>query len=175
MEIKVRYTFKIEDFVEICEVSDKLRPRSRQIRFGAKCLAGVLLVTPFLTSSGPSHPDLFLLGMSSSAIFLLTWGLATPQRIARRYYEQEIDGTEYEVIITEEGLTTIAPTSRAEFQWNAFPRAVEGPNQVALIDKTIMYVFPKRAFRPEQWSEFTNLLHKHIPEWDAEIRTIRLF
>jgi len=174
MEIKVRYTFKIEDFVEICEVADKLRPRSRQIRFGAKCLAGILLVTPFLTTSGPSHPDQFLLGMSSSAFFLLMWGLLTPQRVARKYYAQEIDGTEYEVIITEAGLTTIAPTSRAEFQWNAFPRAFEGTNQVALIDKTIMYVFPRRAFSPEQWTDFINLLHKHIPVWDAEIRTIRL-
>jgi hypothetical protein len=51
---------------------------------------------------------------------------------------------------------------------------IEGANQVALIDTTIMYGLPKRAFSPEQWTKFINLLHKHIPVWDADIRTIRL-
>lgn len=174
MQIDVRYSFKIEDFVEILEVADKLSPRPRRIRFGAKFVAGLLLVAPFLTSSGPSHPDQFLLGMSATAIFLLGWGLVTPKQIARKYYDKQIDGTEYEASITENGIRTISPTSRAEFQWGAFSKVIEGTNQVALIDKTIMYVFPKRAFSPEQWTKFINLLHKHIPVWDTDIRTIRL-
>jgi hypothetical protein len=106
MQINVRYAFKIEDFVEILETADKLSQRSRRIRFGAKCVAGFLLVAPFLTSSGPSHPDKFLLGMSASAVFLLGWGLVTPKRAARKYYSKHIDGTEYEASITEDGIKT---------------------------------------------------------------------
>jgi hypothetical protein len=175
MHINVRYSFKIEDFVEILEVADKLSPRQRRIRFGAKFVAGLLLAAPFLASSGPSHPDQFLLGLSSTSIFLFGWGLITPKRVATKYYNKEVDGTEYEATITEKGITTTSPSSRAEFQWSAFSKAIEGANQVALIDKTIMYVFPKRAFNQEQWTEFINLLHTHIPVWDADTRTVRLF
>jgi len=123
MQIDVRYWFKIEDFVEVLEVADKPSPRPRRIRFGAKFVACLLLVAPFLTSSGPSHPDQFLLGMSATAIFLLGWGLVTPKRIARKYYDKQIDGTEYEASITADGIRTISPTSRAEFQWGAFSKS----------------------------------------------------
>jgi hypothetical protein len=172
--MNIRYSFKIEDFEEISEVADKLSPRRRRIRFALVFTGVLLLVAPFLTGSGPSHPDQFLLGMGPLAICLIVWGLQNPRRVARKYYAPEIDGIEHEATITQDGITTTSPTCRMQFQWTAFGRMIEGKNGVALIDKTIMYVFPRRAFNPEEWTDFLSLLQEHIPVWDGSTRSIRL-
>ncbi len=172
--MKVRYSYKIEDFEEICEVADNLSPRRRRIRFGLVFVGILLFLVPFLTSSGPSQPDKFLLGMSPFGVVLIVCGLRNPRRVARKYYGPEVDGREFEVTIDEGGITTTSSTARTEFQWTAFTRVIEGPNAVALVERTVMYLFPKRAFTSEQWGEFLTRLREHVPVWDANTRSVRL-
>lgn len=171
----VRYSYKIEDFVEIVEVADKLDPRRRRIRFGLKFVGGFLLVAPFLTSRGPLHPDMFLLGMSAFGVCLIVCGiLQDPRRVARRYYANEVEGTEYEATIRQDGIIAKSPTGGTELRWAAFARVIEGKDVVALVERTVMYAFPRRAFSQEQWTDFIALLKKHVPVWNGSTRSIRL-
>src|SRR5258708_5032682 len=163
----IRYSYKIEDFEEIAEVADKLAPRRHAIRFGLVCVGALLLIAPFLTGGGPSHPDPFLLGMSPFGVCMILCGiLQNPRRVARKYYAPEVEGTEYEATIKQDGITTTSPTGRSELRWTAFSRVIEGKNALGLVEKTTMYVLPKRAFSQEQWADFISLIREHVPVWD---------
>jgi hypothetical protein len=172
----IRYSYRMEDFEEIVEVADKLAPRRHAVRFALVCLGAFLLVAPFITSSGPLHPDPFLLGMSPFAICMIVCVvLQNPRRVARRYYAPEIAHvTEYQATIEQDGITTVSPTGRSELKWTAFSRVIEAKSALALVEKTTMYVFPKRAFDSEQWTDFTSLLRQHVPVWDGKTRSVRL-
>jgi hypothetical protein len=174
--MEIKYSYKIEDFEEIVEVADKLAPRRHAVRFAVTSLGLFLLVAPFITSSGPSHPDLFLLGLSPFGVSMIVCVvLQNPRRIARRYYAPELaHETEYEATIKEDGIATTSPTCRSEFKWTAFSRVIEGQNALALVERTTMYVFPRRAFSSEQWADFVALLRNHVPVWDGTTRNIRL-
>jgi hypothetical protein len=58
-KMDIRYSYKTEDFEEIAEVVNKLAPRRHVIRLALVCVGVLLLIAPFLTGSGPSHPDPF--------------------------------------------------------------------------------------------------------------------
>jgi YcxB-like protein len=165
-EMDVRYSFKIEDFEEIAEVADKLTPRRHAIRFALVCVGVLLLIAPFLAGTDFLHPDRFLLGMCPFAFWLIACViLQNPRRVARKYYAAEVDGTECEASINEDGITTKSSTSQVVLRWTAFSRVIEGQNAIALVEKTIMFVFPKRAFSQEQWDKFLSLLRQHVPVW----------
>ena len=171
----VRYTFKIEDFEEIAEVADKLVPRRHAIRFALVCVSVLLLIAPFLAGADFLHPDRFLLGMYPFAFWLLACViLQNPRRVARKYYAAEVDGTECEASISEDGITAKSSTSQVVLRWAAFSRVIEGENAVALVEKTIMFVFPKRAFSQGQWNQFLSLLRQYVPVWDGTNRRISL-
>jgi len=171
----IRYSYKIEDFEEIVEVADKLAPRRHAIRFGLVCVGVLLLIAPFITSSGPLHPDLFLLGMSPFGVcMILCVVLQNPRRVARKYYAPEVQDLEYQATIAQDGITTTSPTGRSELRWAAFSRVIEGKDALAVVEKTTMYVFPRRAFSEQQWAEFIALLREHVPVWDGKTRSIRL-
>ena len=70
--------------------------------------------------------------------------LQNPRRVARKYYAAAIDGTEYEASINEDAITTKSSTGYSVLQWTAFSKVIEGQNAIGLVDKTIMYVFPRR-------------------------------
>ena len=55
-----------------------------------------------------------------------------------------------------------------------FLKSHRGGNALALVDKTTMYVFPRRAFSQEQWAEYISLVRQHVPVWDGAYRSIRL-
>src|ERR1700724_3747683 len=112
----IRYSYKIKNFEEIAEAADKLAPRRHAIRFALVCVGMLLLIAPFLTSSGPSHPNPFLLGMSPFGVCVILCGvLQNPRRAARKYYAPEIQkGMEYEATIKQDGITTTSPTGRSE-------------------------------------------------------------
>lgn len=171
----VKYSFKIEDFEEIVEVADKLSPQRRAIRFALVCVGVLLLVAPFLAGADFLHPDRFLLGMYPFAFWLIACGiLQNPRRLARKYYAAEVDGTECETSINEDGITTKSSTSQVVLRWPAFSRVIEGQNAIALVEKTIMFVFPRRAFSQEQWDQFLSLLRQHVPVRDGTKRRISL-
>jgi hypothetical protein len=171
----IRYSYRIEDFEEVAEVADKLVPRRRAIRFGLVWVGVLLLIAPFLAGPGLLHPDPFLLGMSVFAVVMISCGvLQTPRRVARKYYAAAIDGTDYEASINEDAITTKSPTGYSVLQWTAFSKVIAGQNAIGLVDKTIMYVFPRRAFTPEEWDKFLSLLRQHVPVWDGPERSVRL-
>ncbi len=171
----IRYSYRIEDFEEVAEVADKLVPRRRAIRFGLVCVGVLSLIAPFLAGSGLLHPDPFLLGMSVFAVVMISCGvLQTPRRVARKYYAAAIDGSEYEASINEDAITTKSSTGHSVLQWTAFSGVIAGQNTIGLVDKTIMYVFPRRAFNQEEWDKFLSLLRQHVPVWDRPVRSVRL-
>jgi len=170
----VRYSYRIEDFEEVAEVADKVVPRRRAVRFGLICVGVMLLVAPFLASPGLRHPDPFLLGLSVFSIAMIACGLQSPRRFARKQYAAMIDGTEYEVSIDKDAITTKSSTGHSVLQWAAFSRVIQGQNAVGIVDKAMMYVFPRRAFTQDQWVEFLSLLQQQVPVWDGPIRSIRL-
>jgi YcxB-like protein len=174
-EMDVRYSFKIEDFEEIAEVADKLAPRRHAIRFSLVCVGVLLLIAPFLAGTDFLHPDRFLLGMCPFAFWLIACViLQNPHRVARKYYAAEVDGSECEASVNEDGITTKSSTSQVVLRWTAFSRVIQGQNAIALVEKTIMFVFPKRAFSQEQWDQFLSLLRQHVPVWDGTNRRISL-
>jgi|HubBroStandDraft_6_1064221.scaffolds.fasta_scaffold451383_3 hypothetical protein len=54
-----------------------------------------------------------------------------------------------------------------------FLKSHRGGNALALVDKTTMYVFPRRAFSQEQWAEYISLVRERVPVWDGAYRSIR--
>lgn len=166
----VQYSYRIEDFEE---VADKLVPRRHAVRFGLVCAGVLLLIAPFLVGPSLLHPDPFLLGMS--VFVMISCGvLQNPRRVARKYYAAAIDGTEYEASINEDAITTKSSTGYSVLQWTAFSKVIEGQNAIGLVDKTIMYVFPRRAFTPQEWDKFLSFLRQHVPVWDGPVRSVRL-
>jgi len=171
----IRYSYRIEDFEEVAEVADKLVPRRHAIRFGLVCVGVLLLIAPFLAGPGLVHPDPFLLGLSVFAVVMISCGvLQNPRRVARKCYAAAIDGTEYEARINEDAITTKSSTGHSVQQWTAFSGVIAGQNTIGLVDKTIMYVFPRRAFNQEEWDKFLSLLRQHVPVWDRPVRSVRL-
>jgi YcxB-like protein len=172
--MQVHYSYLIEDFEDICVTADRLVPRSHRIRFASVIAGCLLLVAPFLTSAGITHPDRFLLGMSPFGFCLLACGFQSPRRRARKIYACAVTGMEYDATITDEAIITSSPVARGELKWKAFSRVIEGDDALALVTDAVMYLFPKRAFAPAELEEFKNLISKHVPVWDGKSRTIRL-
>ncbi len=132
-------------------------------------VAGALLLcSPFLAGYSVSHPDQFLLGMSPFALCLMLWGLQSPKKSARKFYARAMNGTEYQAVITDEGITTLSPTVRTELKWAGFSRVIEGQKTLALVYETVMYLFPKRAFNAEQWAEFLGQVHERVSVSDLQ-------
>jgi len=172
--VKIHYTFRIEDFEDICDANENLTPSIRRIRF-ASMLAGILLsVSPFLAAPGLWPPDKFLLGVEPIAFILFACGLQNARRRARKFYAAAVTEKEYEAIIGSEGITTSSPVGRGEMKWEAFQRVIEGDGAIGLVADAMMYVFPKRAFTPTELEEFKQLMAAHVPVWDRKTRTIRL-
>jgi hypothetical protein len=67
----------------------------------------------------------------------------------------------------EDAITTKSSTGHSVLQWTAFSKVMEGQNAIGLVDKTIMYVFPRRAFSSQEWDKFFSLLRQHVPVWDG--------
>ena len=169
----VRYSYRIEDFEELAEVADKLVPRRRAIRLGLICVGVLLLIAPFLAGQSLLHPDPFLLGLSAFAVAMIACGVQSPRRVARKQYAAMIDGTEYEASIKEDAITTKSSTGHSVLQWAAFSSVIQGQNALGIVDKAMMYVFPRRAFTQDQWAEFLSLLRQHVSVWDGPVRSIR--
>jgi len=132
------------------------------------------MIAPFVTGGGITHPDQFLLGMGPFALCFFVWGFQSPRHRARKVYADAITGMEYEATITEDGITTVSSVARGELKWAAFSRVIEGNDATALVSDAVMYVFPKRAFSPEQLEAFKKLTSAHVPVWDGKNRTVRL-
>jgi YcxB-like protein len=71
-------------------------------------------------------------------------------------------------------MKTVSPLAESELKWAAFSRLIEGQTAIALVVDGIMYVLPKRAFSKEQLDGFMELLRRHVPVWDAKVRSVRL-
>ena len=172
--MKIHYTFRIEDFEDICVIAENLSPQVRRIRF-ASIMAGLLLsVSPFLVAFGLWPPDKFLLGMEPMAFVLIACGLQNARRRARKVYAAAVTDKNYEAIIDGEGITTSSPVGTGHMKWEAFQRVIEGSEAIALVSDAMMYVFPKRAFTPAELEDFKRLISLHVPVWDSKTRTIRL-
>ena len=170
----IKYSYRIEDFEDVSVTADRLIPRLHRIRFASIIAGSLLLVSPFLAGGGITHPDQFLLGMGPFAVCFLLWGFQSPARKARKLYATAMTGMEYEATITDDGITTVSPVTRCELKWEAFSRAIEGNDAIALVSYAVMYLFPKRAFSAEQLEEFVKLASSRVPVWNGKIRTVRL-
>jgi len=160
--IVVRYAYRMGDFEGINESAYQLNPGVQRRRIGAFLVGILVLILPFLAGRDFRHPEPFLLGMAPFAFCLLWWGLHGPRRIARKTYADAVNGTEYQATITDEGITTLSPTVKTELKWAAFSSHIESDDAMALIYESVMYIFPKRAFQPDQWVSFQNLVSQHV-------------
>ncbi|HEY6465272.1 MAG TPA: YcxB family protein [Candidatus Acidoferrales bacterium] len=162
--MEVRYTHRIEDFEDITRAVDRLHPRSRRLR-QAYILVGVLVVAlPFLAAGSIRHPDPTLWPLLPFAACLIAAGAKTPSRRARKYYSKLIFPYEYKVEISDAGITTNSPTVRTELQWRAFSSVIAGKDVLALTYEGLMYLFPRRAFTDDQWTDFMRLIREHVPQ-----------
>ena len=172
--MQVHHSYRIEDFEDICVTADRLVPRLHRIRFASVIARCLLIGAPFLTGAGVTHPDRVLLGMSPFGFCFLVCGLQSPRRKARKVYACAVTGMEYDATITDDAIITVSPVARGELKWEAFSRVIEGDDAFALVTDAVMYLFPKRAFAPDQLKEFKSLISKHVPVWDGKSRTIKL-
>lgn len=172
--VKIRYTFRIEDFEDLCVTAERLTPHVRRIKFAAVMAGWLLSVAPFLAAPGLWPPDKFLLGMEPMALCLVACGLQNVRRRARKFYAAAVTDKDYEADISEGGVMTMCRVGRSELKWEAFQRVIEGDDAIALVSDAVMYVFPKRAFTAEQLDEFKKLIASHVPVRDGKTRTIRL-
>jgi hypothetical protein len=161
--MKIHYSYRREDFEDISEVADKARPKNRRIRIAYILLGVWILILPFLAAWSLRHPDWSLWPIYPVALFLICMGLQTPKRIARRQYSSAVPRYAYDAEISENGIVTSSPSVRTELRWEAFSRCIGGNNVVGLVCEAVMYLFPRRAFTKEQWTEFMRLIAEHVP------------
>ena len=173
--MKIRYTFRIEDFEDLCVTAERLTPHVRRIKFAAVMAGWLLSVAPFLAAPGLWPPDKFLLGMEPMALCLVACGLQNVRRTRQKFYAAAVTDKDYEADISEGGVMTMCRVGRSELKWEALPESYRRRRRNSPgLSYAAMYVFPKRAFTAEQLDEFKKLIASHVPVRDGKTRTIRL-
>jgi hypothetical protein len=163
-QIKVRYSYRLEDLEDVHDAADRAVPTARRTRREAVVAGCLFLIAPFLAAKSILHPEAFLLGMSPFGVCFIWWGLQNPKRDVRKRYAQAVEiFPEYEVTIEEGGITTQSPTIRTELKWEAMSQILEGKGAVGLVCENVMYVFPGRAFNQEEWDRFLGQVRERIP------------
>ena len=171
----IRYSYRVEDFEEITEAADKLNPNRRAIRFALVCGGASLLALPFVMAGGPRHPDPFWLGMCPLGVCMIALAiLRNPRRVARRYYKPYLDDEEYQATINPEGIATKSRTATTQMQWTTFLHVVETGSALALYERSVVYIFPRRAFSQQEWSEFTLLASERVPARNGRLKSLHL-
>jgi hypothetical protein len=169
MNISVRFRYQIEDFKELVEADLGTKLRRRQLTYIV--LGLVVLAVPFLYGRGLLHPDRDGLPLIPLGLLLLIGGVSGTYKAALQPYQAHADDTEYETTIDDTGIMTASSTSRTELKWETFSRVIRGNNVVALVCKSVMYAYPKRAFSDEQWAEFMEQIRTRVGNRDPSLRS----
>jgi hypothetical protein len=169
MNISVRFQYQIEDFKELVEAEWGTKLRRRQLTYVV--LGLVVLAVPFINGHGLLYPDRDGLPLIPLGLLLLIGGVSGTQKAALQPYQSYADGTEYETTIDDTGIMSASSTSRTELKWETFSRVIRGNNVVALVCKSVMYAYPKRAFSDEQWTEFMEQIRIRLGNNDSSLRS----
>ena len=104
---------------------------------------------------------LFVLAAVSA---VLIWG--SPWLIAKRQFGKQpsLQGPRT-MLLDPAGVHLRWSGGTSDLQWNNFTRQLEGKNQFLLYTSPVLFtVVPKRAFTPEQLSEFRTILAQNVPK-----------
>ena len=160
MNINVSFKYQIEDFKELVEIEWGTKLRRRQVTY--LVLGLVVMAVPFINGHGLMLSNWDAFALLPLGLMLLIGGVTGTQKAALQPYQPYADGTEYHATIDDTGIATASSTSRTELKWEIFSRVIRGSNVVALVCKSVMYAYPKRAFSDEQWAEFMEQIEKRV-------------
>lgn len=160
--IEILYRYQLEDLEELVREVNKQFPRNKR-RKRAYLLIGVALVLlPFLAAASLFHPDLGLLWTPPIGLVLICAGWPPSKTRARKGYARLIYDYDYTATISDTGIITRSPTVTTELQWAAFSGYYRTENLFAFTYEAVMYLFPRRAFSPEQWHDFTQMVESKV-------------
>jgi hypothetical protein len=160
--IEIRYRYQIEDFEELAREVEKRFPRARRLRLMFLFLGSVIVLLPFLSSGTLTHPERDLWWTIPIGAWLICSGWPPSKARIRKRYARAIFDYDYTAIVTDSVIVTSSPTVRTELQWAAFSGYYKTENLFALRYEAVMYLFPRRAFSPEQWRDFTQMVQRSI-------------
>jgi YcxB-like protein len=166
--MEIRYRYRIEDFEELCVFVDALNLRVHHLRQGYLGVGFLLFMLPFLAGGSFLQPEKNLLWTIPIGVLLVLSSRHNPRKWARRQYGKAIYDYDYTATITEAGITTSSPTVKTELQWAAFSGYHKTENVVALLYEKVMYVFPRRAFAPQEWEDFVVLVERMVQTGKSE-------
>lgn len=166
-QIRVRYSYRLDDLEDVYDAADRLSPGVRRTRIEAIIAGCLFLVAPFLAANSFLHPEAFLLIIAPCGFGLIWWGMQSRRRDARQRYSQAVSiWPEMEATMGETGITIQTPATSGELVWSDISQIVEGKTTMGLESKNQMHIFPRRAFNSEQWHEFVKTVRERVQPMD---------
>jgi hypothetical protein len=168
--MRIEYSYSIDDFTEVIAAEWKRNPRVREMKVLAWFIGAMLIWTGsvmFEMSIALHEPILALAGATEliAILFLADAALMTPARAAKATYSATLAGNEsYTAEIQENGVLMTSPHSTTDCRWSRFDRTFESSTVIAIFDRNLMYLFPKRFFTEQQVEEFRRLISQNIQQ-----------
>lgn len=163
MAIQITYRNSYEDFKAAFASPDERWKRTRWI-FLELGLAGLCLGAIVLRKQSPENADVpTVLALIGCAAFLAWLGWESTQHRWIKDYLDRNRGYEYSAELNDDGVVAETLVSETRLKWNAFESWFENDQNFALYSGLSVYMFPKRAFTPEQLAEFRDLLARKLP------------
>jgi hypothetical protein len=158
--MRIQYHWTREDAVEFYKTQ---YPSGWRIRYLFYLLIALcLLLTPLLLINTPDVQYVSWFAVIGGGMMLYWTYNSLPFRYAQRAAREHESG--YEAEIDETGIKTFRKGARMEIEWSAFHSRMETATGFALFYESIFFPFPKRAFTPEQLTEFRELIARKIPQ-----------
>jgi YcxB-like protein len=150
--IEATYILTIDDFMDAVRERFRRDPANIRIRVGY-IVIGVGLIAVFVEKLPLAYWLIFV------GVFLAWWGIRSPARRLKNYYQRSVTNEQIVAQIDENGVTTVSPTGRSEMKWVGFAYVLETPKTFSLYTiGNIMFVFPKRAFDEQSCEELRKLV-----------------
>lgn len=147
MPVSARYHWTIEDLLTGRRITMRLNRRLFYFR--------IAVVVGFLALAWLRHGSadplwIFFLGCAISIPLLVPLRKLVGEWTLRRQFPKRPDaGAEVGWDISEDGIITSTPYSRAELKWTAFQRVIATPAGIVFMpNRQIFHFLPARAFAP---------------------------
>ncbi|MDP9263011.1 MAG: YcxB family protein [Acidobacteriota bacterium] len=166
--MEVQYEYTVDDFIEAQISAVRIIPQLRRVQRLALLVGLAILVSlpvVLLTGARISYSDPRLWIFPAMGLYMvLTTTLLRPLLLRRQFRQNPHIAGRHSARFGEEGIQLAGPESRSEMAWAAIDRFTESKNLFVLVHfPKMIYLFPKRAFTPEQLAEFRELLLRKLP------------
>jgi YcxB-like protein len=159
--IEIRYRYHVEDLEELSREVNKRFPRGRRLKRLYIVLGIAIVLLPFL-ASGSLQPERDLWWTFPIGLLLICSGWLPSKAALGKHYRRAIFDYDYTATISESVIIIKSPTVRTELQWAAFSGYYSTENLFALAYENVTYLFPRRAFSPVQWQEFSQMVQRNV-------------